>query len=110
MNRTTSDRLPTRPLRDWLRAWQVWTVDSSATIARGFNLEEALVEDLLSARPPLMLAVAEATKVCAALRIKPSEFWPDQVFLDVGGPSEVEPAWSEIPTNLLTVFWAGERG
>ena len=104
MNATTSDRLPTRPLRDWLRAWQIWTGDSPATIALGFDLEEALVEDLLSARPPLMLEMPEAIEGCAALRIDPAEFWPDAVPLASSPPPEAEPPWSDIPTILRNVF------
>ena len=109
MNRAPTDRLPTRPLRDWLRAWQVWTGDSSATIARGFNLEEALVEDLLSARPPLMLEVAEVTELCSALRIDPAEFWTDAVFRTDIRSSEVESPWSEIPAILRNGCFSTER-
>ncbi len=69
------DRLPTRPLRNWLLAWHIHTGDLAATIASGFDLEIGLVQELLGKRARLMLEVEGALRICRALRVDPAELW-----------------------------------
>lgn len=76
----TSDiphRLPSRPLRNWLLAWRIWTGDPPEMIARGFDLDARLVEELLGPRPPLVLERSLAVHMCAKLRLEPGELWAD---------------------------------
>ncbi len=68
-------RLPSRPLRNWLLAWRIWTGDPPETIARGFDLDETLVAELLGPRPPLMLSTEAAFEQCSNLRINPANLW-----------------------------------
>ena len=75
MNTDVPERLPTRPLRNWLLAWRIWTGDPPATIARGFGLDEDVVAELLSPRPPLMMETAGAVDVCRKLRLDPRSMW-----------------------------------
>ncbi len=75
MNTDVPERLPTRPLRNWLLAWRIWTGDPPETIARGFDLDEGLVAELVSPRPPLMLETDGAIDMCRWLRLDPNETW-----------------------------------
>ena len=75
MNTDVPERLPTRPLRNWLLAWRIWTGDPPETIARGFDLDEELVVELLGPRPPLMMKSDDAIGVCQSLRLDPSSMW-----------------------------------
>lgn len=92
---TTPDRLPTRPLRNWLLAWHIHTGDSPEMIAKGFDLPIELVADLLSGRAPLMMNVKEGLNVCQYLRVAPSLLWPKN--LPCQDQLEVDCPWAEIP-------------
>ena len=68
------ERWPTRPITEWLRAWQTDTGDSPATIARGFALDTHTVTDLLDGTKRVF-TTTEAIAVCRALRADPAELW-----------------------------------
>jgi hypothetical protein len=69
------ERWSTRPITQWLRAWQTETGDTAATIARGFALYTETVTDLLDGTKRLF-TTSEAVAVCRALRADPAELWP----------------------------------
>ena len=62
------ERLPSRPLRNWLLAWHIHTGDPGDVIAKGFDLDPILVADLLSGGRPLMIERGEALAICIRLR------------------------------------------
>lgn len=100
------DRLPSKPLRNWLLAWHIHTGDPPVVIARGFDLPSQLVVELLGGRPPLMIDMVVAERLCCNLRVAPGVFWP---FLERGATSgrcHVEPPWSDIASSLACVFGA----
>ena len=68
-------RWPTRPVTNWLHAWQTETGDTPATIARGFALDIQTITDLLDGTSRLF-TTDEAIVVCRALRADPAELWP----------------------------------
>jgi hypothetical protein len=82
-------RWPTRPITEWLRAWQVDTGDTAATIARGFALDTETVTDLLDGTKRVF-TTSEAIAMCRALRADPAELWPAQATraIDVTWPTE----------------------
>ncbi len=72
---TVPERLPSRPLRNWLLAWHILTGDPAYVIAKGFDLDPVLVVDLLSAEVPRMLPASEMVGICRLLRIDQRELW-----------------------------------
>ena len=85
------DMLATRPLRNWLLAWQIWTGDSATTIARGFGLDSKLVVELLADGHPRMLPIEAAVAVADALGVE-----LDGVF----GRAGSDDLWSEVPRPM----------
>lgn len=74
----TADAVPSRPLREWLTAWMITTGDAPETIAKGFDLDAAVVAELLGAEAPRMLGLVVARDLCIKLRLDPAELWrPD---------------------------------
>lgn len=90
-----SDMVPTRPLRNWLIAWQVWTGDQPTTIATGFGLDAGLVVELLAEGHPRMLRADAAMAVADALSVD-----CDGVF-GRGGSDDL---WSEVPKHLAVAL------
>ena len=88
MNTDVPKRLPTRPLCNWLLAWRIWTGDPPETIARGFDLDEELVVELLGPRPPLMLDLRSATDIAFALQV------PTNLLFSARSADEL---WDEFP-------------
>ena len=69
------ERLPSRPLRNWFLAWHIHTGDPADVIAKGFDLDPAVVADLLAGEVPLMISAAEAIEICHRIAADPSCFW-----------------------------------
>ena len=76
MTNTLPDRLPSRPLRNWLLAWHITTGDPAEVIARGFDLPVDLVAELLDGAIPLLIDSDQALNICRAARLDPLEMWP----------------------------------
>lgn len=100
------ERLPSRPLRNWLVAWHIHTGDPFEVIARGFDLPVQLVVELSGGRPPLMIDRVAAEKVCSKLRVAPAVFWPVVSRGSSSGHCQVDPPWSEMAPILAGVFGA----
>lgn len=104
------DRAPARPIREFLVAWAITTGDSIERIAIGFDLDPALVGELLGPEPPRMLDLDIARIICRKLRAHPAELWPRSVANAVGEPSwATEPLLSDVVSKryLLVVPFAG---
>jgi len=70
------DRLPSRPLRNWFVAWHIHTGDPPEVIAKGFDLDEEIVVELLSGEGSLMMDEHTAIELCAKTRLDPRLLWP----------------------------------
>ena len=103
MTSDLSDRLPSRPLRNWFLAWHITTGDPIETIAKGFDLPVELVAELVEGTGPLMLATEEALRICRAARLDPSELWLLPGHLVESPPHAIDPVCSE----LGALAWAG---
>lgn len=101
------ERLPSRPLRNWFLAWHIHTGDPAEVIARGFDVDAALVNDLIGPDAPSMIDVSDATIVCAAARIAPQTLWTESKLLDTGLKWTVDPTWRELPRGLVKALMAG---
>lgn len=103
MNSINDARLPARPLRNWLLAWQAHTGDPVDVVARGFGLDVAWVTELLGPEPPLLLHRSEALAASAALRIGPGDLWPGEK--DTADAAlETDPLWADVTGSLVDVF------
>ncbi len=71
----TTDAVPSRPIREWLTGWMITTGDPPETIAKGFDLDAAIVAELLGAEPPRVLEATVARELCIKLRLDPIELW-----------------------------------
>lgn len=91
----TPDTVPTRPLRNWLLAWQIWTGDTPATIACGFGLDPELVVELLADGHPRMLSLDEATGIAGALGASVGALF---------GRGGCDGLWSEVPEQLAAAL------
>lgn len=99
----TAPIVPARPLRQWLIAWAITTQDPPELTARGFDLDEALVVDLLGPEPPRMVDAAVAREVCRKLRIDPPELWRSDIARLVGPCNwPAEAAWADVGSHIAT--------
>lgn len=101
----TTDAVPSRPLREWLTAWMITTGDAPETIAKGFDLDAAVVAELLGAEAPRMLDVVLARELCIRLRLDPVELWPAAAARLVGRCEwPVDSARSEVSGAVLCLL------
>jgi hypothetical protein len=97
----TAAMVPARPLWQWLIAWTISTQDPPELIARGFDLDEALVVDLLGPEPPRMVDAAVARDVCRNLRIDPPELWRSDIARLVGPCNwPAEALWADVDPHV----------
>jgi len=96
-----ADRLPSWPLRNWFLAWHIHTGDPPEVIAKGFDVDEEIVVDLLSGEASLMMETSAALAICCNLRVDPQELWPRVDPRDGASFLEVDPPWSDIPGLLV---------
>lgn len=89
------EMVPTRPLRNWLLAWQLWTGDPPSVIANGLGLDAVLVSELLADGHPRMLSVDVADAVADVLGVP-----ADRAF----GRGGCDALWSELPERLASVL------
>lgn len=82
------ETVSTRPLRNWLHAWHLFTGDQPARIARGFGLDPDLVTELLADGHPRTLHAGAAAAVADALGVP-----VDELFARPGS----DDLWAEIP-------------
>ena len=88
------ERLPSRPLRNWFLAWHIHTGDPADVIAKGFDLDPAVVADFLAGEVPLMLtgqALTEALRLVGRLRIDAARLWPQVDGLRTGETDRFDP-------------------
>jgi len=90
------ERLPSRPLRNWFLAWHIHTGDPVDVIAKGFDLDPVLVDDLLSGEVSLMLRREEAVHICRRIRTSPESFWRLPVSEDDAAFTTSSP-WFDFP-------------
>ena len=91
------ERLPSRPLRNWILAWHIHTGDPAEVIAKGFDLDPVLVADLLSGEVSLMLSAALALETCAKVGADQSELWPTAL----GASSKRDAMWDARVRSLV---------
>jgi len=72
------DRLPSKPLRNWLLAWHIHTGDPPEVIAKGFDLDPFLVADILSGDLSMMMNAVKAVTIARKLRLDPETIWPER--------------------------------
>ena len=98
------------PLRRLLLGWQATYGDDTATMACGFDLDMALMERLLGARPVRWMTVTEARQCCRALRAHPEEIWP-QLSRGRLGPVdwETETFWIDAGVDPIVIVGPGPR-
>lgn len=89
------DMLSTRLLRNWLLAWQIWTGDSAAMIARGLGIDPDLVVELLADGHPRMLPIEAAVGIADALGVE---------LYGVFGRAGSDDLWSEVPEGLAVAL------
>lgn len=97
------ERLPSRPLRNWLLAWHIHTGDPAEVIAKGFDLDPAVVTDFLTGEVSLMLtgdALTEALRVVRRLRIDAGRLWPQVDGLRAGETDGFEPGLDRLLGQL----------
>ena len=102
--RPTPDRLPSRPLRNWFLAWHIHTGDPADVIARGFDLDTALVTDLLGGEAPLMLDTEVAIEACRMIRVAPEALWSSGQVVDCERSTAFDPPWSDVPRPVADVI------
>ncbi len=94
------ERLPSRPLRNWFLAWHIHTGDPADVIAKGFDLDSAVVANFLTGDVPLMISAAQAIEVCRRISSDPGCFW-GRVADPFVGDAIVREASDDLPEPLL---------
>ncbi len=104
------DRLPSKPLRNWLLAWHIHTGDPAYVMAKGFDLDPILLADLLSGDVPLMIERSEALAICIRLRLAPTSLWSSVGRGQVDQSPAADAATSDVPSGLLEALGGVIRG
>ncbi len=94
------DRLPSRPLHNWFLAWHIHTGDSPELIAKGFGLDQLLVEDLLSPAAPRQVSDEDAQAVLSACRLDSRDLWG--WCMDSSSTEAICPITADLPASLLS--------
>lgn len=101
------DRLPSKPVRNWLLAWHIHTGDPPELIAKGFDLDPLLVEDLLGPALPRWISVVDARAVLFACRLDSRDLWG--WCSDSSSRGDICPLTTDLPASLLSGLGLSHR-